>query len=212
MKSSKRSNLVALADFANVYGDFQAACKGGPNVDFSGVDRFLSRWPDFFRSKEFRPLNIFEDSPIVWGQWGFTDPTNYRLILLDWREALRAAWRRHDPYPAWHSHTEPLDFLLKIGGGRYIPDLSIGRVRYESNSIFQDACFQLLELSNRLKVCANLDCPAPYFIADRSSGRYCSPDCLTPFQREWKRDWWNREGKKRRVAKQRRSRKKGRRK
>jgi hypothetical protein len=64
---------------------------------------------------------------------------------------------------------------------------------------FQAACYALLEKSRFAKYCANPDCPAPYFVAHRSTQRYCSPDCLKPFQKQTKLDWWNREGKARRA-------------
>jgi hypothetical protein len=55
-----------------------------------------------------------------------------------------------------------------------------------------------LQSSARARVCANPDCPAPYFIAKKPRARYCSLECARPFQRQSKLDWWNRVGSKRR--------------
>lgn len=44
------------------------------------------------------------------------------------------------------------------------------------------------------KVCGNPECPAPYYIAQRKSQRYCGEQCADLFQREAKRNWWRERG------------------
>jgi hypothetical protein len=44
------------------------------------------------------------------------------------------------------------------------------------------------------KVCGNPECPAPYYIAQRRSQRYCGEQCADLFQREAKRSWWQEHG------------------
>ena len=65
---------------------------------------------------------------------------------------------------------------------------------------FQRACYVLLKNSARAKFCPNPECPAPYFIARRATQKYCCLDCLKPFQKKWRLDWWNRAGSKRRRS------------
>ncbi len=56
-----------------------------------------------------------------------------------------------------------------------------------------------LHIADRLRVCPNGGCPAPYFIAKRRSQKYCSEACALPAQREFKRAWWTEHGAQWRV-------------
>lgn len=70
---------------------------------------------------------------------------------------------------------------------------------------FQEACYLLLENSSRVKFCARFGCPAPYFIATRTTQRYCEGGCLRHIQKEAKLRWWKRVGDTRRRQQKRRS-------
>jgi len=50
------------------------------------------------------------------------------------------------------------------------------------------------EIVDRMRYCPTLGCPAPYFIAQRRSQKYCSDACAVPAQREFKRAWWREHG------------------
>lgn len=67
---------------------------------------------------------------------------------------------------------------------------------YRPQTLLQKALYFLMQNSHKAKVCANPDCPAPYFIGSRSNLRYCSPDCLQVVQQQAKRDWWRESGQK----------------
>jgi hypothetical protein len=57
------------------------------------------------------------------------------------------------------------------------------------------------------KVCANPDCPAPYFLAKRKTQKYCERgDCTAYAQRQYALGWWKRDGKQRRAKLQRKKR------
>jgi hypothetical protein len=71
-------------------------------------------------------------------------------------------------------------------------------VEYKPETQLQKAAYLLLRNSALVKFCANPDCQTPYFVARKTIQRYCSLDCLRPFQKAWKRSWWEREGKGRR--------------
>ncbi len=62
-----------------------------------------------------------------------------------------------------------------------------------------DPCLLVLlhtkRIADRLRLCPNPNCPAPYFIAYRRGQRYCSDTCAQPAQREFKREWWREHGK-----------------
>jgi len=59
-----------------------------------------------------------------------------------------------------------------------------------------------LHIADRLRVCPNQQCPAPYFIAKRRSQKYCSEACALPAQREFKRAWWAEHGAQWRVKRE----------
>jgi|SRR5215831_5898163 len=41
------------------------------------------------------------------------------------------------------------------------------------------------------KHCGHVDCPSPYFIADKRWQKFCSEACAGPANRESKRKWWS---------------------
>jgi hypothetical protein len=53
---------------------------------------------------------------------------------------------------------------------------------------------QAIHIADRMRVCGNLECPAPYFIARRRSQRYCTEECAKPAQQAHKRAWWKEHG------------------
>ncbi len=71
---------------------------------------------------------------------------------------------------------------------------------YKPQTLLQEALHFLMQQSPKAKICANPDCPAPYFIAPRSNARYCSEDCLQAVQRTAKRAWWNEKGQQWRAS------------
>jgi hypothetical protein len=66
-------------------------------------------------------------------------------------------------------------------------------------SAFEQAMEYLRNNGHLAHVCANPECPAPYFLAIRKSQKYCNADCATPSQREFKRKWWVEHGRIRRA-------------
>jgi hypothetical protein len=60
---------------------------------------------------------------------------------------------------------------------------------------FEWALLFCMRSADRLRVCQNNECRAPYFIAQRRSQKYCSEQCAQPSQREFKRKWWADHGK-----------------
>jgi hypothetical protein len=49
-------------------------------------------------------------------------------------------------------------------------------------------------LAEKMRYCANPECPAPYFLAKRRSQKYCTQECALPAQREFKKAWWAEHG------------------
>jgi hypothetical protein len=59
---------------------------------------------------------------------------------------------------------------------------------------FGQVLLRAFEVADRLRFCPTPNCPAPYFIAQRRSQKYCSDACSLPAQRECKRIWWREHG------------------
>ncbi|MFL6212045.1 MAG: hypothetical protein ACJ74W_24570 [Pyrinomonadaceae bacterium] len=67
---------------------------------------------------------------------------------------------------------------------------------------FEQALLYGIKSADRLRYCANPECPAPYFFVKRKNQRYCSEICAGPAQRELKRQWWAEHGEEWRMARQ----------
>jgi hypothetical protein len=77
---------------------------------------------------------------------------------------------------------------------RIVPDWRKGSLQYRPRNAFERACFVLLENSGRAKVCARAECTSPFFIAGRTTQRYCGTDCADAMQDQWRREWWREKG------------------
>lgn len=121
----------------------------------------------------------------------------FRFSLVEWRRD-QARFRR-----TWeHNQT------FGVGGFDYpaLPGEGLGyfdeNLYYTAVNIWRLMWFDLLSCPRkRLRKCKRPDCPNPYFVARHLGQTYCSDLCAQWGQRQWKLDWWNRVGKKRRSAK-----------
>jgi hypothetical protein len=59
---------------------------------------------------------------------------------------------------------------------------------------FGQVLLRAFEVADRMRFCPTPNCPAPYFMAQRRSQKYCSDACSLPAQRECKRTWWREHG------------------
>jgi hypothetical protein len=73
-------------------------------------------------------------------------------------------------------------------------DWQRSQITYKPRTEFERALYALFRQSALAKVCANADCPAPYFIAGKTAQRYCSDACAQVFQRACKLRWWKEHG------------------
>jgi hypothetical protein len=125
--------------------------------------------------------------------------------VLHLRDLVREAWRggtgANECMVELLGLRSPSDEIHASWSAPFSADWHRGQLVYRSGDPFQQACHALLENSQLAKFCANPDCLAPYFIARRATQRYCSPECLKPFQKQAKLDWWNtnRKGKLRKA-------------
>ena len=104
--------------------------------------------------------------------------------MISFRETLRAAWRGDKKALA----------VLPIG---LTATFGVKRGALEITPLHTWPLITILFLRDRLAgktaICANKDCPNPYFIKKRKTQKYCdSGPCLAEAQRQQKREWWAR--------------------
>src|SRR5258707_505573 len=180
--------LTALKDLANL------------RDDLASFERFAHGWPVF--------THILDRDDIGDNYLGFSygerptrmPPSLPKRFLLIWqeREALREIWRGNSEKLINVLLPSYVEILADPDPeGLWPPQLRIdwhrGEFVYVPRSEFQRAVYELWR-SLCAKMCANPDCPAPYFIAAKTVQRYCSDACAQVFQREWKRRWWKEQG------------------
>ena len=173
---------------------------------------------DWFK-KQFPYLIEDVVSPTVLKEAVFIDPDEsfpyygtaskpiekWKYWILPLRATLRAIWRAPDRRTKeWGMFRISQDFFSQ-GQGDLIHAPLDGSfdllLVMKPRSRTERLILELLKWSELTRYCDNPDCPAPFFIASRTSQKYCSRDCAEPAQRECKRRWWARHGTQRRAAK-----------
>jgi len=117
-----------------------------------------------------------------------------RERILGLRDRLRWVWEQLDVRSKEHgvfriqqeifSHEDEAFAILDLPPGPVPPPTP-----------FEETLLYLLKWAHRTRVCSNKECPARYFVAGRSSQKYCSEVCARPAQQEYKRQWWAKAGK-----------------
>jgi len=117
--------------------------------------------------------------------------------LLKYRSQLRQVWSGTvNPMLAlgtWVQEAQRVRnrslFRLAMSDGRWgvVPD---------STLLPLSLALGVSKLLPKVGVCANPDCPAPYFLKGRKTQRFCDrPTCAAYGQREHKKNWWKEHGK-----------------
>lgn len=127
-----------------------------------------------------------------------------------WREHLRGVWR--EPCPDKRRAKAAKLILLygemglarrtDAGGGllrlaeiiKCFADHKITEPGLEGDA-FLDALYLARDVSDKMRTCGNPFCGHTFFLAKRSSDRYCSKPCAAKGHRESKRRSWNRNWK-----------------
>jgi len=175
--------LSALQEFAN------------SGTEPKRVTYFRNRWPGFLDDLVYTGYKISIGPPGA-------DPADLersaqREVWPMWRlfEEFRGLVRE-----AWIGNETILGILLRVGieeertENRIAPDWRRSGFRYEPRTNFQAAIYELLKHSRQTRVCANPDCPAPYFLTTDPRRKFCSEECTQPAQKEWRRTWWKKHG------------------
>ena len=204
MNSSRHTNAETLAPKTQLRA-LQEFANTGDEPDRAAY--FLNkRWPGFLEQiveKSTKAGIDFSNNPKGIGMMLFKiqGGENPLGTFQDLRDYVRLAWKGNEAAIA---------FLLWIGfeegkSNLVLPDWRRSGFRYEPRTNFQAAVYELLKHSRQARVCANPDCANPYFIAQDPRRKFCSLECAAPFQKEWKRRWWERKGKLWRKARKNRS-------
>lgn len=219
MNSSKErtsDNLAGTTRLSNLLGGLKDLVN--LQDEAASFEWFARRWPVFSHVLDEDPADTYgaTGGRINYGGFSFGEPWTKmppnlpRRFFLMWqmREALREIWRGNSD-KLTEVLLPSLDeiFADPDPEGLWPPQLKVdwqrGEFVYKPRSEFQEAVYELFRRSPLAKVCANPDCPARYFIAGRTTQRYCSEKCSGVFQRAHKLRWWKEHGLKRRREKSR---------
>jgi hypothetical protein len=108
--------------------------------------------------------------------------------LLSLQEVLRRGWERPT---AKERELAVLGMLLDASR---LYEQAKGRVFAVIGEPLGVILLEAIHSADSMRICGNIECPAPYFIASRRSQKFCSDACALPAQREYKRRWWNEHG------------------
>jgi hypothetical protein len=188
-------------------------------------ERFVVRWPGFVYVSEDMPgvhIELQQARKLLPGKF-------HRLLKL--RQDIRDSWngrsevltelllpsvppeelppQEAEKYLDRDEETGRVIGTLWSPSEQIVADWRRGRFDYHPQTEFQRALYLLFSRSTLAKVCANPDCPARYFVAQKVTQRYCSDACSKVFQRHWKRKWWAEHGDKWRHSRKKSRRKTG---
>lgn len=202
-RENKKPSFDALVELANLRDDPVA------------FERFARRWP------LFAPIDDHPSEPDGYQTeyMGFPygehpnrlPPSLSKRFLLTWqlREALRRIWRGDSDKLTEVLLPTPHEMMMDESewASAWNPQLKLDWQRAEFVYIprgeFQAALYELFRRSAFVKLCANPNCPAPYFIADKTTQRYCSESCAEVLQTAYKLQWWKEHGSVRRRKRSR---------
>jgi hypothetical protein len=203
---------LMLSDLANLY----------PSTE--SIHRLDEKWPGFLPRQPKFGIEITQHTPT-----GELIPLNVEkgLHYVIWlQNMVRDLWTG-DSSDALSGKLETILLTGQLGLGNSPPlnflnlaplpgviglDLRHKRFEYRPQTLLQKALYYLLKNFDKAKVCANPDCPAPYFIAPRSNTKFCSAACVEEIRREAKRAWWENSGNEWREKRKKKKKKKRRRK
>jgi hypothetical protein len=142
------------------------------------------------------------------------DPDGNRFTIdsatfLVEQDRLRLAWRfisaakEEDHPPGGAVAVSEIEGEVEEGFGTDVV-VAYRYVQLRPKDLWAAICFLFLwDLeTERLGLCENPDCPAPFFRKKRKTQKFCEAGpCVAYAQRQYSLDWWNRVGKKRREKK-----------
>jgi len=152
------------------------------NLRDDGWQRFSKRFPSDFKDRSMFELR--NDLRLIWERTVSDKRSN---SILD-------AWLR------WSTQArEPSLVLLP-----WVPDIRTGRLLPDWQNLPARVVMAVLEHFQRFRKCGNPECAAPFFIAKRTSQRFCElGECTRYAQNQYALKWWKEKGKTRIVGTER---------
>jgi hypothetical protein len=174
--STRKTSSADLDEWVFFTAETELLLTDLANLHDRGHEKFWG-WRGGFRAKLFRRL------------------ADTRLTQL--RDQLRRIW---DPELAFEEKDSILREWLCPGDSpeswTLLPRFKWGRIVPNVKNLQTKIALAALDYSKRLAICRNPDCPAPYFLAKRSTQKYCERgDCTAYAQRQYALDWWKRNKK-----------------
>jgi hypothetical protein len=117
------------------------------------------------------------------------------------REGLRGIWSADEFVARWRLFSLQKEIWDSMDPSHYLDDMST--TPPSADRLVHQALGYLRSNLHMLRTCANAACNTPFFIADRARQSYCSYQCATPAQREYKTRWWREKGSEWRKARRR---------
>jgi hypothetical protein len=187
----KEEFLKAVANISYTKGDERAK---------SEAESVLKRFPEYLPPEFVLVGSTSQREP-------FDDIPGPETTAADRRtEAIQRVWVLTAYFRRIWNERDPKrrNWLIYRARDKYASVMSPGRSFFDSPapSAFEDAMLIFEEKVKALRLCANPDCPAKYFIArnDRPV-TYCSSKCAGPAKRAAKLKWWNENRRKAAKAK-----------
>jgi hypothetical protein len=175
-----------------------------PDNEREGLDWLRANCPFVLEDLPSQRVDMetqFDDGEV----FGYTQPVNsdeskYKYLVLRLRDSLRALWKAPDKETKrWGIFRISQVFFLQGDNALIRAPLSnewdflLTSVRPPSRT--ERLLLKFIDLADYARCCGGSDCAAPFFIASRRNQKYCSLKCSRESQREFKREWWAKNGK-----------------
>jgi hypothetical protein len=206
-RKAEPSRVLARRSTAGDAKDF--LCSLANLQDSKSACEWLQRkFPDVMEAVSRNVLVLYrpkEPKALMPGSPEHTE-INRRNWLIPLRSRLRAIWRAPDvATKEWGLFRISQDFFRRgdpaiLGSENELAYRDDFLFIWEPPTRTERFLLALTKWAELLTYCRNPDCPAPYFIASRRGQDYCSRECGKVGQRESKRRWWRKNGRRVRAA------------
>ena len=193
-------NLECVVRIAWKEGEQAHVALANLQQNYKSWKQFERRWGNLLPSAiEEPPAPLLDDASNEYMFNEFHGGVDYTF-----RDSLRKAWKG-DLHSLQYLQDQVAVYMHP--GWKFERD----RIRVFPENLWSVVCITFLQdhAAGRTGVCGNPNCPAPYFIKQRRTQKFCEAGpCVAYAQRLYALSWWNREGKNRRAKKAGKNRKK----
>src|SRR4029077_7475378 len=169
------------------------------NLRDDGIARFRNDWNKYFsRYSNESLLTRRDELRLLWSHHLSRLPPNFTDEDFESAKGPVVTERTRDLYESSDHVSQRLEeficerWLYMERGRGWVVRWEPGAKRISANA----RCLPVLmaagcvTLGNRLGLCGNPDCPAPFFLLARRDQRYCTDECAKPSKRAAKLKWW----------------------